>query len=174
LPLGEDFYDSYNDDDYDLITADEFKAHKQITFLNEFVQGGLLMNLRIKGGQIYKKKNLPVIICSNYSIEECYSKSKYVAIDSLQQRFLEVPLISPIDFNNIEWITKAKPEEEPEPEPVEEPEPEPEPKQVEIIDLDKEEEIELIRDPDNDEDWGISRSPEHYWDSMSAYMPTDW
>lgn len=103
LPLGEDFYDTYSDDDYDLVIADEFKSQKTISFLNEFCQGGVAMNLRIKGGQIFKKKNLPVIICSNFSIADCYSKSVHVSVNALQTRFLEVDLSEPIDIKNIQF-----------------------------------------------------------------------
>lgn len=106
LPLGEDFYDTYDDQMYDLITADEFKSQKTITFLNEFCQGGLAMNLRIKGGQIMKRKNLPMIICSNHTIEECYSKAKFVSVQALKSRFEEIELFDPIDLNNVEWKEK--------------------------------------------------------------------
>lgn len=119
LPLGEDFYDSYDDDSFDLIVADEYKAHKPITFLNSFVQGGLVMNLRIKGGQIFKKKNLPVIICSNYNIEENYTKSGFVALDSINQRFDQIHLTDAIDMDNITFNEKTdKPEKVVTPEPV--------------------------------------------------------
>jgi len=103
IPLGEDFYDTYSDDAYDLIIADEYKCQKTITWINAFVQGGLPLNLRIKGGQIMKFKNLPVIIASNHSIVESYSKANYVSVDALKTRFTEIEVVLPIDIDNIMW-----------------------------------------------------------------------
>lgn len=97
-PMDEDFYDGYSDKDYDLIVMDEFKAQKKITWLNGFVQGSP-HKLRIKGGQIMKRKNLPVIVTSNYRIAGCYYKAAElgsVALAALQRRFEEVELTSNI------------------------------------------------------------------------------
>lgn len=103
LPLGEEFYDTYDDEAYDLILVDEYKSQKTITFLNAFVQGGLSMILRIKGGQITKRKNLPVIVCSNHTIIDAYSKANFVSVSALRERFEEIELNEPIDLDNIEW-----------------------------------------------------------------------
>jgi len=46
VPMEEDFYDSYEDDAYDIIVFDEYKSHKTIQFLNRYIQGGLPMSLR--------------------------------------------------------------------------------------------------------------------------------
>ncbi len=97
-PMDEDFYDGYSDKDYDLIVMDEFKAQKKITWLNGFVQGSP-HKLRIKGGQIMKRKNLPVIVTSNYSIAGCYHKAAElgsVALTALERRFEEVELTTNI------------------------------------------------------------------------------
>ncbi|AUM61809.1 Rep [uncultured virus] len=74
MPASEDFYDLYDDNLYDLIVLDEFRAQKTIQQLNLWLQGST-MPLRKKGSQGLKKKNLPMIILSNYSLEECYSKT---------------------------------------------------------------------------------------------------
>jgi len=74
MPGSEDFYDQYHDNLYDLIVLDEFRAQKTIQCLNLWLQGST-MPLRKKGSQGLKKKNLPMIILSNYSLEECYSKT---------------------------------------------------------------------------------------------------
>ncbi len=73
LPMGEDFYDGYSDEAYDLIVVDEFRSQKTIQFLNSFVQGSPV-SLRIKGAQITKRKNLPVIVLSNYEPAQSYHK----------------------------------------------------------------------------------------------------
>lgn len=103
MPLGEDFYDTYTDDAYDIIVADEYKCQKTITWLNAFVQGGLPLNMRIKGGQIMKYKNLPVIIASNHSIVEGYSKANYISVDALKTRFTEIEVVNIIDIDQIVW-----------------------------------------------------------------------
>jgi len=81
----EDFYDLWEDDAYDLCIMDEFKGHKAVTFLNEFLQGSR-MCIRKKGSQALKSHNIPTIICSNYSPEEAYSKCGDMAIASLRSR----------------------------------------------------------------------------------------
>lgn len=100
MPLLEDFYDFYNDDDYDLVVLDEFKGQKTVQFMNLFLQGGV-MNLRKKGQQVMKRKNLPMIVLSNFVIEDCYRDQVKVA--SLKTRFVEVNLVSPIDLDNIKF-----------------------------------------------------------------------
>lgn len=74
MPASEDFYDLYEDSLYDLIVLDEFRAQKTIQQLNLWLQGST-MPLRKKGSQGLKKKNLPMIILSNYSLEESYTKT---------------------------------------------------------------------------------------------------
>lgn len=115
VPLGEDFYDTYDDDAYDLIIADEYKAQKTITFLNDFLQGGMAMNLRIKGGQIMKRKNLPSIFCSNHSISEAYHKANAISINALKERFTEIYVDTPLDLDAIQFekpIVASEKEEE--------------------------------------------------------------
>jgi len=97
IPMTEEFYDQYSDD-YDLVVLDEFKGQKTIQWLNEFLQGST-MNIRKKGSQSLKKKNLPVIILSNYTLEECYPKANADGrLDSLRARLEIVEVDSFIDF----------------------------------------------------------------------------
>ncbi len=95
MPMEEDFYDTYQDELYDLIVLDDFKAQKKIQFLNRFVQGSP-EPLRIKGGQVMKRKNLPVIVTSNYRLEDCYHNTfdrNPGIIDTVKRRFEVVHLV---------------------------------------------------------------------------------
>jgi len=65
--------DGYSDQEYDLIVLDEFKGQKSITWMNSFVQGVPFKVFR-RYNSYDKIKNLPVIVLSNYSIEEAYGK----------------------------------------------------------------------------------------------------
>ena len=111
----EDFYDFYADKDYHLCVLDEFKATKTIQFLNLWLQG-CTMNIRKKGSQALKVSNIPTIILSNYSLDECYSKtlkhknvdgeivSERVVndkLDTLKGRLCIVELWNPIEVNDI-------------------------------------------------------------------------
>ena len=97
IPITEDFYDLYSDD-YDLVVMDEFKGQKTIQWMNLFLQGSK-MNIRKKGSQMLKQKNLPVIILSNYSLGDCYPKARDDGrLETLQARVLEVEVDSFIDF----------------------------------------------------------------------------
>ena len=84
VPMEESFYDEYYDERIDLCVFDEYKAHKTITFMNMFLQG--MCPIRKKGSQYLKQKNTPCIILSNYSPEECYSKSDQTALAALRER----------------------------------------------------------------------------------------
>lgn len=97
IPQTEDFYDLYSDD-HDLVVFDEFKGQKTIQWMNLFLQGAP-MNIRKKGSQYMKMKNLPVIILSNYSLGDCYPKARDDGrLDTLQSRLTVVEIDSFIDF----------------------------------------------------------------------------
>ncbi len=69
----EDFYGGYNDPDIDFIYMDEFYGNKKLYFLNSLL-GGHPIVIPCKGGQYTKQKNMPVVICSNMTPQECYPK----------------------------------------------------------------------------------------------------
>lgn len=80
-PAEEAFFDGY-DDKFDLAVFDEFAAKHTRTSLCQFMDGGAC-RLRIKGGTIEKKKNMPVIFLSNYTPEHLYNdKIDYDAFTS--------------------------------------------------------------------------------------------
>lgn len=104
MSIQEDFYDFYSDDMH-LVSIDEFKGQKTIQFLNQFLDGQV-MCLRQKGNQYLKCKNLPVIICSNYPLEECYKKAATTGyLESLLSRLLivHIPPTEKIDLDNIHF-----------------------------------------------------------------------
>lgn len=97
IPQTEDFYDLYTDD-YDLVVFDEFKGQKTIQWMNLFLQGSA-MNIRKKGSQYMKMKNLPVIILSNYTLGDCYPKANEDGrLETLRARLIEIEIDSFIDF----------------------------------------------------------------------------
>lgn len=100
MPILEDFYDFYQDDNFDLVVLDEFKGQKTMQFLNLWLQGST-MNVRKKGTQAIKRKNLPMIICSNYRLHECYKDT--VKLQTLRARLVEIDLLNPIDLDNIQF-----------------------------------------------------------------------
>jgi len=73
IPRDEDFYDDYEDKIYDLAVLDEFTNQKTMQWLNQFLDGQP-MYLRKKGGQILKKQRIPVLIISNYKLEQNFHK----------------------------------------------------------------------------------------------------
>ncbi len=73
IPMDVAHLDDYDDADYDLLVMDEFKGQKSITWMNGFTQGNDFPIHKRYCGTI-KKKNLPIIVLSNYSIEQAYSK----------------------------------------------------------------------------------------------------
>jgi len=93
-PMFEDFYDSYDDDAYDLVVFDEFHTQKTLQFMNQFLDGQPMI-LRKKGEQIYKNKNIPVILLSNFSPETCYPRGHEIFVTRIKHVVITEPL--PID-----------------------------------------------------------------------------
>lgn len=85
----EDFYDDYYDKEYDLIVIDEFKGQKKQTFMNKLLDGQP-MQMPKKGSQYLKKQNLPVIVLSNYSLDNAYKNLDYMAAQALDVRLFIV------------------------------------------------------------------------------------
>ncbi len=86
IPLGEDFDDEWEDGVYDLVVFDEFRGQRKITWLNAFVQGSPF-SMRRKGSQYLKETNPPVVILSNFSPEECYSRCTADRLEPFNARF---------------------------------------------------------------------------------------
>lgn len=94
VPMDENFFDTYDDDAYDLLVFDEYKSQKTIQFMNSFCQGAPFQ-LRTKGGQTMKRKNLPVILLSNYTAQEMYPnvwQEQPTILDAFTRRFTWVNL----------------------------------------------------------------------------------
>ena len=66
---------------------DEFKGQLTVQQLNRICDGGAKMN--VKGATVQLRYDCQVIILSNYSIAECYSKVEPHVLDSLYNRFFE-------------------------------------------------------------------------------------
>lgn len=89
MPTLEDFYDSWDDQNYDLVIFDEFKGQKTIQFMNSWADGQII-SVRKKGKQGIKTVNLPFIVASNWTFLENYKKAaekSMVSIDTLETRF---------------------------------------------------------------------------------------
>lgn len=71
-PRDEKWWDSYGDGEYDIIILDEFRSQKMITELNPILSGDSIELSRRGQAPVIKKDNLPVIILSNHSPEECF------------------------------------------------------------------------------------------------------
>lgn len=88
--MNEDWMDDYCDEDYDLVVMEEFKGQKQITWMNQFLDGQPCP-LRRRGKSAYlKTKNLPVIILSNWSLERAYKNSSEEKLAPLLRRLFVV------------------------------------------------------------------------------------
>ena len=91
LPLSENWDDLYTDD-VDLVVADEFKGQRRVTWLNAFCDGSVFSVSRRGTAPYLKKKNVPVIILSNYSIPDSFPNCGNMAWSSLHSRFKYVDL----------------------------------------------------------------------------------
>lgn len=73
-PKEEVWWDAYSDGAYDVIVLDEFHSQKTITQLNPILSGDPVPLSRRCSAPLTKRDNLPVIILSNYTPEECFAK----------------------------------------------------------------------------------------------------
>lgn len=88
-PNDSEWMDEYSDD-YDLIVFDEFRAQYTIQWLNRFLEGSVMPLKRRAKSPALKKKNVPVIILSNFSLQEAYQKSSAEKLETLEARLLTV------------------------------------------------------------------------------------
>lgn len=70
---------------------DEFKGQISVQMLNALCDGNFKVN--VKGGSTWIGWDIQVIICSNYSIRDCYSKVEENILETLYNRFVEKELL---------------------------------------------------------------------------------
>lgn len=88
IPTNNDWI-GYNGEKY--LYMDEFKGQLTVQQLNSICDGNYKVN--VKGGSSWIGWECQVIICSNYSIKECYSKVEESILDTLYNRFQEKELL---------------------------------------------------------------------------------
>lgn len=116
VPKDEAFYDFYDDDDYDVIVFDEFKMQKSLQWINSFIEGAPCL-VRKKGvAGTMKRKNLPVIFLSNYSVISLLPDADDRVL--FESRIQQVSLTSPIDVDQLQVEAITLPNS-PEPEDLE-------------------------------------------------------
>ncbi len=100
VPMDSKSLDDYEDAEYDLIVLDEFKGQKSITWMNGFVQGGHFPVHR-RYNSTLKVLNLPVIVLSNYTIDQAYERVSHFTperLDSIKNRFFQCHVTSYIEL----------------------------------------------------------------------------
>lgn len=83
----------FNQDLHQVIWFDEFRGQLTIQQLNSVCDK--FTQLNVKGSSIRKTKRIPVIVCSNYTIEECFKaalEKNDTILDSLYSRFKKAKL----------------------------------------------------------------------------------
>jgi len=84
-PNDSEWMDDYSDD-FDLVVFDEFRAQYTIQWLNRFLEGSCMPLKRRSRAPVLKKKNMPVVILSNFSLQEAYAKSSAEKLETLEAR----------------------------------------------------------------------------------------
>lgn len=88
IPTNNDWI-GYNGEKY--LYIDEFKGQLTIQQLNNICDGNYKVN--VKGGSTWIGWECQVVICSNYSIKECYNKCEDNILETLYNRFTEKELL---------------------------------------------------------------------------------
>jgi len=91
LPMMEDWMDGFDEDLFDLIAIEEFHSQKTLQFMNQLLDGQPMpIKVRNGNGGKLKRKNLPVIITSNFGLNEIYPKVDPMRKATFVRRVLEV------------------------------------------------------------------------------------
>lgn len=98
-PNSELFYDLFSDDETDLIVMDEFRQGKPCEWLNLWLEGSTMLVRRKGQAGVVKRRNQPVIICSNYDPIQLYGDP--VDLACIQARVQVITLTGPLDTDNI-------------------------------------------------------------------------
>lgn len=101
IPTNNDWI-GYNGEKY--LYMDEFKGQLTIQQLNAICDGNYKVN--VKGGSTWIGWDCQVIICSNYSIRECYNKADDSILETLYNRFQEKYLI--IKYGGVKIVNEKK------------------------------------------------------------------
>jgi len=109
---GNQLYWTTFHDGYELAIFDEFGGGKTVTQMNSFLEGAPI-KLACKGGDaVLKKRNIPVIICSNRSPAEVYhnvAEKTPLLLDALLTRLLVVDCSNFMDGDYIDIPFKQAP-----------------------------------------------------------------
>lgn len=72
MPYDTTFFCEWDDQRYDLVLLDEFRSQLTPTFINRFADGmGVQLN-RKGAGPVTHSVKTPILLLSNYTLEECY------------------------------------------------------------------------------------------------------
>jgi len=94
----EEFDDFYADEDFDVAFLDEFTPGcRKVDFLKLFLQGDK-MSIRVKGHQALKTKIIPVVICSNFCPDECFTGKE---LEAMLCRLKVVEAKEPLDLDSV-------------------------------------------------------------------------
>lgn len=92
MPVDDRRFNDWDDDAYDLAVMDEFKGQLPITFMNKFLDGQTMKLPILHGTGIMKRKNIPMIVCSNYTLQQSYHNTPKEGLDPLLIRFQVVEI----------------------------------------------------------------------------------
>lgn len=89
-PYDGEWWDTYDDNSYDLIVFDDYKHQYKIQLLNQILDGSQKPLSRRGRAPILKKRNLPCIFLSNWPLENNYNLCDESQLAPLKDRLLEV------------------------------------------------------------------------------------
>ena len=98
IPNDNGWFDNYSND-YEFLYVDEFRGHITVRMLNSLAEGRLMSLPRRGTAPIMKTKNLPMIVLSNMSPYEVYSKCTPVSLNAILARFLVINILGPVNVH---------------------------------------------------------------------------
>lgn len=94
--LGEKYFDGLTHD-HDLIIFDEFVGGTQLSIMNQILDGQACI-LPCRYQHFFKTRNVPVIVLSNISPEECYKNAHHLRVQAFASRFTIVHVTDMIEI----------------------------------------------------------------------------
>lgn len=99
-PNSELFYDGFTDA-HELIIMDEFREGKPSEWINLWLEGSVMMVRRKGTAPVEKRRNPPIVICSNFLPQQLYGEP--TALACLEVRVQVISFVNPIDIDNIRF-----------------------------------------------------------------------
>ncbi len=106
IPADEKYMDNYDDTAYDYLVHDELGSGHKVNWWKSLL-GGEPMVLPVKGSQVVKRRNLPIVLASNSNLREIYRNVATfhpLSFEALTNRLLCIDVENNPLHSYVDWL----------------------------------------------------------------------